>query len=121
MHDGHTAIGRSNLPLTHHALNIAASQHWALAIEPVMGLSVMFVEPPLEASFSALPFLTPCWLTLHSVLAGMACVSYLRFHSKVLHELASCGDGPNHEPQFARGFSSFLRASPKSRKGASLD
>ena len=83
--------------------------------------AVLLVEPSLHPLLTTLPLLPPRCLTLGTVLAGTAVASYLRFHSKVLHELATRDTGANQNQRFARGFSSVLRAKAPSRKWGSLD
>ncbi len=121
MHDRDTTIGRPAVTLAHLAAHIRALQYRLLTAEPIVGFAMMLVETLLEASLAAFPLLAPGSVATGTVLAETGRLSYLGFHSKVLHELASRVTGDQPDIAFARGISSFLCATPKSRKGASLD
>ena len=121
MHDRQTALGCTAVPLRKLAVDVASLEHRLLTAETVALFALLLVRPSLNPFLTTLPLLLPRCLTLGTVLAGMAVASYLRFHSKVLPELATRDTGANQNQRFARGFSSVLRAKAQSRKWGSLD
>jgi hypothetical protein len=120
MHYYHTTISSAAVAFGKLEAGIASLNYRLLATQPVPTLAMMFIKPLENPPSPLLPCSPPAGLVAGSVLARTARTSYLPFHSKVLHELASRGIGTNQNTRFARGFSSFLRAIAQSRKGVRL-